>query len=457
MDAKHHILIVDDEPEFRELLSSRLTRKGYQVFEAGDGLEALEWIKNTSVQLVLLDLKMPRMDGMTFLQICKETHPSIQVIVLTAHGSIETAIEAMKKGAYDYLTKPYQLKDLDSLITKALEQQKREEASRQASNEDRTEGKMPAFIAESPVMKALVSTAERIAQTPYPVLLTGESGTGKEVFAQFIWKKSVRHDKPFIPINMGAIPETMLESELFGHEKGAFTGAISQKKGLVEMADQGTLFLDEIGDMPYALQVKLLRFLESGEYRRVGGNTVRTVDTRIIAATNLNLAQKVDDGQFRSDLYYRLKVVDLEIPPLCKRQGDILPLASFFLKRLQQNQITKFFDKEAEDALLQYHYPGNVRELAHIVERGAVLSLGQYISASDLFPTHTLAKMKTGEAESPLAMLEVNKIESLRDLEKLHIAHMLQVTDWNKTKAAERLGISVRNLYRKIEEYQIKP
>ncbi|MGD8192059.1 sigma-54-dependent transcriptional regulator [Brevibacillus ginsengisoli] len=454
MNYNQHILVVDDEPEYRKLLSSRLTRKGYTVYEAGDGLEALEYIKQSSVQLVLLDLKMPRMDGMTFLQICKETHPFIQVIVLTAHGTIETAIEAIKMGAYDYLTKPYQLKDLDSLILKALDQQHTEEEGQQSKQESCAEG---TFVAESPVMKALVSTAERIAQTSYSVLLTGESGTGKEVFAHYIWEKSLRHDKPFIPINMGAIPESVLESELFGHEKGAFTGAIQQKQGLVEMADKGTLFLDEVGDMPYPLQVKLLRFLESGEYRRVGGNTLKRVDTRIIAATNMNLEQKVEDGSFRSDLYYRLKVVDLEIPPLRQRREDILPLANFFLHRLHRNHISKNLTKEAAEALMQYHYPGNVRELAHIVERGAVLSLGQHISPSDLFPNHSFTNVEEVNPPAHSAIEGEEQIEPLKDLEKLHITRALQITDWNKTKAAEKLGISVRNLYRKIEEYAIKP
>jgi two-component system NtrC family response regulator/two-component system response regulator AtoC len=306
-------------------------------------------------------------------------------------------------------------------------------------------------------MKQLVATALRIALSDSPVLLTGESGTGKEVFAHYLFENSPRHDKPFVPINMGAIPETMIESELFGHEKGAFTGAITQKKGLVELADQGTLFLDEIGDMPLPLQVKLLRFLETGEFRRVGGNTLRRVNVRIIAATNAELEQKVHDGQFRSDLYYRLKVVDMIIPPLRNRKEDILPLAYFFLDRYKRSNAAKTLTEEVKRYLLNYSYPGNVRELGHMIERGTILSLNEQIGVTDIFQfPPQMTDVQPERSPSPLQDGGTEVI-SLKEMEKSHISKILLQSDWNKTKAADLLGISVRNLYRKIEEYGLRP
>lgn len=449
------ILIVDDEAEFRQLLTSRLSRKGYHVSEAEDGQQALEFIISRSIHLILLDLKMPNMDGMTFLHQCMEIRKDIQIIILTGQGTIESAIEAMKRGAYDYLSKPYNLKELEALITKALERQSLQEENRQLKQVLSSQSKPPCFIAESPAMKNVVATALRVAQSDSPVLLTGESGTGKEVIAHYIFEKSLRHDKPFIPINMGAVSETMMESELFGHEKGAFTGAIVQKKGIVELADQGTLFLDEIGDMPYPLQVKLLRFLEMGEFRRVGGNTLHRVNVRIIAATNAELERRVQKGQFRSDLYYRLKVMDMIIPPLRIRKDDILPLAYFFLDRYKRDKATKTLTEEAKQYLLNYSYPGNVRELGHMVERGVILSSDENVEVTDLFqlpPPMTDVQLK--HTSPPLQDVD-KQVLSLKELEKFHIFKILQHSKWNKTKTADLLGISVRNLYRKIEEFQI--
>ncbi|WP_027415151.1 sigma-54-dependent transcriptional regulator [Aneurinibacillus terranovensis] len=463
MHSERNILIVDDEPKFRQLLSSRLTRKGYRVEEAGNGLEALECLNRQTIDLILLDLKMPDMDGMAFLEIYKQKPFSAEVIVLTGHGTIETAIEAMKYGAFDYITKPYNLKDLEIIIQNAFNKAESPETEDHSNMEEAPiQEERTSVIAESAVMKELILAAERVARTDSPILLTGESGTGKDLMARYIFENSTRKNQPFIPINMGAIAEMMLESELFGHEKGAFTGAVSQKKGLVELADTGTLFMDEIGDMPYPLQVKLLRFLESGEFRRVGSNTLRRVNVRIIAATNVNIEQKVVDGEFRADLYYRLNVVDLTIPPLRERRQDILPLAHFFLQKLTRHMGPKVLAEETKQALMVYQYPGNVRELAHIIERAIILSPGTTIHVKDLF----LGKVRWDVSSQAPEIVQVREIRldesgqessySLKEMEKHHIERVLHMVNWNKTRAAEQLGISVRNLYRKIEEYELK-
>ncbi|MEJ8545515.1 sigma-54-dependent transcriptional regulator [Brevibacillus borstelensis] len=458
MHLDKSILLVDDEQEYRQLLSARLTRKGYRVWEAGDGAEALARVASDHIHLILLDLKMPGMDGLTFLKLCKQSAPRVQVIVVTGHGTIETAIEAMKSGAYDYLTKPYNLSELEALLEKALEKQQLEEENTQLKEALSAAGKAAPIIAVSSVMKELLSTAAKLAQTDFPVLLKGESGTGKDVIARFIFENSARNGRAFVPINMGAIPETMLESELFGHEKGAFTGAVSPKKGLVEIAHQGTLFLDEIGDLPYPLQVKLLRFLETGEFRRIGSNRLQQVNVRIIAATNVDLERRVEEGSFRADLYYRLHVVDICLPPLRERREDILPLAEHFLKRLERKYSAKALSERAKAALQEYSYPGNIRELAHMIERGLVLSKGECIDAADLFPQQ-LHQADGGLRQASAETQDAGEtaVYSLKQMECRHIREVLRLSNWNKTRAAKALGISVRNLYRKIEEYGLRP
>ncbi|USG64522.1 sigma-54 dependent transcriptional regulator [Brevibacillus ruminantium] len=452
------ILLVDDEQDYRQLLSARLTRKGYRVWEAGDGTEALARVASDHIQLILLDLKMPGMDGLTFLKRCKQSAPWVQVIVVTGHGTIETAIEAMKSGAYDYLTKPYNLNELEALLEKALEKQQLEEENTQLKEALSASGKAAPIIAVSSVMKELLSTAVKLAQTDSSVLLRGESGTGKDLVARFIFENSPRSGRAFVPINMGAIPDAMLESELFGHEKGAFTGAVSPKKGLVEIAHQGTLFLDEIGDLPYPLQVKLLRFLETGEFRRIGSNRLQQVDVRIIAATNVDLERRVEEGSFRADLFYRLHVVDICLPPLRERQEDILPLAEHFLKRLERKYQAKALSEQAKAALAEYSYPGNIRELAHMIERGLVLSKNECIEAADLFPQQLhQAASDWRQASTETKDAGDTEMYSLKQLECQHIRKVLSLSNWNKTRAAKALGISVRNLYRKIEEYGLRP
>ncbi|MBW5469396.1 response regulator [Brevibacillus formosus] len=459
MHADTRILIVDDEADFRHLLTSRLKRKGYTTLEASDGINAQQLVTSETIHVILLDLKMPGMDGLSFLQWCKEASPAIQIIVVTGHGTIETAIEAMKRGAYDYLTKPYNLNELEVLISKALEKQQLTEENQQLREALSTNGKTTfQIVAESPKLKEVLATAKRVASTDFLVLLKGESGTGKDVIARLIYECSERASEAFVPINLGAIPETMLESELFGHEKGAFTGATAQKKGLVEIAHLGTLFLDEVGDLPFPLQVKLLRFLETGEFRRIGSPTLHKVDVRIIAATNADLEKKVEEGTFRSDLYFRLHVMDITIPPLTQRKEDILPLSAFFLNRLKRKYPVKPLSLKAQAALLAYSFPGNVRELAHMIERAVVLAKGVEIEDKDLFPheqpvRHNPSDRKLLSSAEP----EEEEVFLLKNVEREHIKHVLDVLQWNKTKTAEKLGISVRNLYRKIEEYELRP
>ncbi|MGG4451949.1 sigma-54-dependent transcriptional regulator [Brevibacillus porteri] len=459
MHADTRILIVDDEADFRHLLTSRLKRKGYFTFEAADGLSAQKLVTSETIHVILLDLKMPGMDGLSFLQWCKETSPAIQIIVVTGHGTIETAIEAMKRGAYDYLTKPYNLNELEVLISKAVEKQLLTEENQQLREALSTNGKTTfQIVAESPKLKEVLATAKRVASTDFLVLLKGESGTGKDVIARLIYEWSERASEAFVPINLGAIPETMLESELFGHEKGAFTGATAQKKGLVEIAHLGTLFLDEVGDLPFPLQVKLLRFLETGEFRRIGSPILHKVDVRIIAATNADLEKKVEEGTFRSDLYFRLHVMDITIPPLVERREDILPLSAFFLNRLKRKYSVKPLSVKAQAALLAYSFPGNVRELAHMIERAVVLAKGQEIDDKDLF-SHEQPVPHNPSDRKLISSAETGEEEAflLKNVEREHIKHVLDVLQWNKTRTAEKLGISVRNLYRKIEEYELRP
>ncbi|NMA68526.1 MAG: sigma-54-dependent Fis family transcriptional regulator, partial [Desulfitobacterium sp.] len=444
--------------------------------------------------------RLPDGDGLTLLQEIKKQQPELQVIMLTGHGTLESAIEAMKAGAFDYLTKPCNLSELELTLQKALEQRKllvENTGLKQVVHRQNTE---PQIIGSSLALQSLMELTRKIAQTDTPVLLQGESGTGKDLFARALHTWSPRSSQAYIPLNSGAVQENLMESELFGHGKGAFTGASSVKLGLVEMADQGTLFLDEIGEMSLNLQVKLLRFMETGEFRRVGDNRLRRVDVRIVAATNRNLLEEVEGGTFRKDLYYRLSGMIIEIPPLRERKEDILELAEFFLqkesknpprgknlmgeKNLRLNSEYKL-SPEAKEALLAYDFPGNVRELAHLMERGKILAEGNVIKLQDLWPNNqekgfqdgsentrdgsqeeqNLERNRDNESSSggPNNLAKDNYLEdsggnlenypTLADLEKRHILATLEKVQGNRNQAAKLLGISVRNLYRKIDEY----
>ncbi|MFV9511308.1 sigma-54-dependent transcriptional regulator [Tepidibacillus sp. LV47] len=452
MEPSIRILVVDDEEDLLQLLVQRLKRKGYQVDGALSGEEAVKKMREIYYDVGIFDIKMPGMDGIELLKEAKKLIFDMEVIMLTGHGTVETAIEAMKSGAYDYLTKPYNLSELDVIIQKAIEKKQLFEENQRLKEVLQSEGSQFEIIGEHPKLKMLLEMTKRVAKSHVPVLIEGESGTGKELIARAIHAWSDRANQPFIAINSGALMENLLESELFGHAKGAFTGAISEKKGLVEMAHKGTLFLDEIGEMPLPLQVKLLRFLESGEFRRVGDNQLRKVDVRLVAATNRNLEKEIEMGKFREDLYFRLNVMKLIVPPLRERKSDIPLLAQYFLKKSQTYYGEKKLSKEALQALSQYHFPGNVRELSHLIERGVLLSMGKIIQAYDIFPQGINSNLNEEEKNE-----EKGELISLEELERQHIERVLKECDWNKTKASQILGISLRNLYRKIETYQLEP
>ncbi|MGC5326315.1 sigma-54-dependent transcriptional regulator [Brevibacillus sp. SYSU BS000544] len=438
------LLIVDDENDLVGLLVKRLSRQGYEVHSAETAEDALALLKQQLFHIAIYDIRLPKMDGISLLKETKKIAPETEIIMLTGHGTIETAIEAMKLGAFDYLTKPYNLSELELTIKKA-EENKRLKAKNDSMKKIIQQQNHFRIIGESPVFKEVIHLTRSIAESDIPVLIEGESGTGKELFAKALHYWSSRREEPFVAVNSGALSEQLLESELFGHVRGAFTGANQEKKGLVEAADGGTLFLDELGEMPLALQIKLLRFLELGEFRRVGDVRERKVKVRVVAATNRNMETEVGRGNFREDLFYRLNVVKLTIPPLRKRKEDIPLLIQYFMD--QKKSSVKALSENALAALQQYDYPGNVRELNHLIERGRLLSSGGTIEAADLL----LPTQKSSEGQ-----LKEGELCTLEEVEKEHIGHVLMRMKWSKTKAAEILGISLRNLYRKIEQYGLK-
>jgi DNA-binding NtrC family response regulator len=437
---KISLLLVDDEAAFRQLLQKRFQRKGYQVVAAGDGQEALEFIREEHFDVGLFDLKMPGLDGLELMEQVKKFQPELQVLIITGHGTIESAIKAMKLGAYDYLTKPGNLEEIELLIEKAYEKKKLVQQNLDLREALKRSKLRRPIIGQSERLKSVLIIIKKVAPTDSTVLIEGESGTGKELVAEHIHFLSRHQDNPLIVINAGALPAQLLESELFGHAKGAFTGAVEEKKGLVEVADKGTLFLDEIGEMDLGLQVKLLRFLETGEVRRVGDNKIRKVDVRIVAATNRKLEEEVRKGNFREDLYYRLNVIKILVPALHQRREDIPVLAAHFLQQYDKSG-EKQLSQEALVALQNYQFPGNIRELANLIQRGTILASGPTITKEDLF----------GGVFEP-----TEQAVTLKDMERRHIEQILGIVNGNKTKAAEMLDISVRNLYRKLKEYNLE-
>jgi two-component system, NtrC family, response regulator AtoC len=439
------LLVVDDEQDLIELLVHRLKRKGYEVDFSLSAEDAIPLLKNHYYDVAIYDIRLPKMDGISLLKETKNIQPDIQVLMLTGHGTIETAIEAMKSGAFDYLGKPYNLSELELTITKALENKSLKEKNENMRKIIRKQNDFE-IVGQNARFKELLELTKRVANADIPVLIEGESGTGKELFAKALHYWSSRSDDAFVAVNSGALPEQLLESELFGHVKGAFTGANQDKKGLVEAADGGTLFLDELGEMPLVLQVKLLRFLETGEFRKVGDVRERKVNVRVVAATNRNLEKEVAEGNFRQDLYYRLNVLKLTILPLRERKDDVPLLIDHFINTRVSHE-KKALTANALSALQDYQFPGNVRELCHIIERGLLLSKGNKIEVEDLMlPNYSKREERFAE---PIPC-------KLEDLEKNHIEKVLAEFDWNKTKAAEILGISLRNLYRKIEQFELK-
>jgi len=455
MSIKRNILITDDEQSQRLILSGYLKQKGYNIFEAASGDEALKIAGNNLIDIVLSDFRMPDMNGIDLLIKLKEKNPEIAVVIITAFGTVENAVKAMKEGAFDYLTKPVDLDELDLIVKRVFERMHLISENKLLKEQLQDKNKISGIVAYSDKMEKILSTALRVADSKATVLLRGESGTGKEVLAKAIHYSSRRKDNPFIAVNCAALNENLLESELFGHEKGAFTGADKQKRGRFEIADGGTLFLDEIGDLPLSTQVKLLRVLQEEQFERVGGTQTIGVDVRVITATNKNLEEMIKEGKFREDLYYRINVVSVTIPPLRDRKEDIIHLINHFICKYksESGKENLEFSREATDLLMKYNYPGNIRELENIVHHSVVLARGNVISSSDL-PQNLI---NSGVKENSF---EANSNETLPEqvekLEKMLVLNALKRTNNNQLRAAKLLGISERNLRYRLEKWGLK-
>jgi two-component system response regulator HydG len=441
------LLIADDDPGLRESLERTLTREGYRVVLASDGRAALERVQAGGVDLIVTDLKMPGLTGLELLRAAKALMPDVDVILLTAFGTVEEAVKAMKDGAYDFLTKPFRREQLIKLIDKALERRDLIEQNRALKSqlEDlRAKGQM---IGASPSFRRMMTLIEQIADSSATVLIQGESGTGKELVARTIHERSPRRNGPFVAVNCAALPETLLESELFGYEKGAFTGAAGRKEGRFELANAGTLFLDEVGDLSLVTQPKILRVLQEGEFERLGGTRSLQVDVRIVAATNQDVADMVKEKRFREDLYYRLNVITIRVPPLRERHEDIRVLAQHFLRVYAAKNGRKLdgFSGEAVERLESYAWPGNVRELENLVERSVVLARKDRIDAEDL-PEEVMG-VKRPPRDAILELVGT----PLADIERRLLDETLRITGGNKTQAAKLLGIDVRTVARKLE------
>lgn len=444
--ALYRILVVDDEENQRDMLAGSLKKQGYSVEAAESGKVALELAGQKHFELALVDLKMPEMDGIELLERLKEQNPEMQVIMMTAYKTVESAVEAMQKGAYHYISKPINLDELKLDIKKALNNQRIIIENRYLKEELEQQYKDLKIIGGSKAITDVLSTVARVAPTDSTVLIRGESGTGKELVARAIHALSQRKDEKFIPVSCAALPETLLESELFGYEKGAFTGAFKKKEGRFELADGGTLFLDEIGDIPLETQVKLLRVIESQEFDRLGGKDTLKVDVRIISATNQDLEKKIKEKTFREDLYYRLNVISIFIPPLRERKEDIITLVEHFIEKSNRKcgRDVKGITQRAKEILFNYDWRGNVRELENIIERGIVLSRGEALDEEDL------SSLSFGRRKGMPSDL------SLKEMEKSHILNVLEKTDWNLGQAAEMLGIHRNTLRLKMKEYGVE-
>lgn len=447
---KRKILIADDEPNMIWALKRALTKEGYEVLSVENGEEAVKTFEKEEPDLVILDLKMPKMDGMEALKAIKEINHKVPVMMITAHGTTKVAVEAMKMGALDYILKPFDIEELRVTIRKALEYKTLNDEVRYLRGKLREESNQ--IIYKSRVMDDLMKMVYKVAPTDATVLIQAESGTGKELIANVIHEYSNRHKGPLIKINCGALPENLLESELFGYEKGAFTGATSRKKGKFELAHGGTIFLDEIGEISEAMQVKLLRVLQEKEFQRVGGEETIKGDFRVIAATNKNLHEMVDRGEFREDLYYRLNVIPIHIPPLRERREDIPLLVDYFIERYcrQMGKPKMSISKSALEKMMNYEWKGNIRELQNIVERGVILSYGSEIT-EDILPNDIRNASNTISSNFILPEEGV----SLEEVERSFIIQALERTGYNQTRAAKLLGITRHTLMYRLEKYNI--
>ncbi len=458
---KHKILVVDDEKSMREFLEIMLRRDGYEVDTAEDGLEALEKIERRFFDAVICDVKMPGADGFAVLRKARETWADTAVIMITAYGSTQAAVEAMKQGALDYITKPFKVDEIRIVIERALERKTLERQNKLLKKQLSGWDTRSQIIGESKAMLRIFELMKKVADTPTNILLTGESGTGKELVAKAVHYESNRREHPFVTIHCGAIPENLIESELFGHIKGSFTGAIQNKMGLLEMADGGTVFLDEVGEIPPAMQVKLLRFIQERTFRRVGCTENISVNVRIICATNKDLEEEIEAGRFREDLYYRLNVIQIQLPPLRQRKEDIPLLAEHFVKKYASalNRRISGIAPEAMERLVQYGYPGNVRELENILERAVALENSSVITAAalpaDLVHGARRPWSHANRAVNPFRLPEegVHLEDLVEDIEKRLIRQALERTGGVKKKAAELLHVSFRSFRYRLEKY----
>jgi two-component system, NtrC family, response regulator HydG len=439
--------VADDDPGLRESLERTLTREGYRVVLASDGRAALERVQAGGVDLIVTDLRMPGLTGLELLRAAKAIMPDVDVILLTAFGTVEEAVKAMKDGAYDFLTKPFRREQLIKLVDKALERRdliEQNKALKKQLEDIRAKGQM---IGASPAFRRMLTLVEQVADSSATILIQGESGAGKELVARTIHERSGRRAGPFVAVNCAALPETLLESELFGYEKGAFTGAVGRKEGRFELAGGGTLFLDEVGDLSLVTQPKILRVLQEGEFERLGGTRTIQVDVRIVAATNQDLAEMVKDKRFREDLYYRLNVITVRVPPLRERHEDVRLLAQHYLRVYAAKNGRKLegFSNEALERLESYKWPGNVRELENLIERTVLLARKDRIDAEDL--PEEVAGVKRPPRDAILELIGT----PLAEIEQRLLDETLRITGGNKTQAAKLLGIDVRTVARKLE------
>ncbi|MCD6281346.1 MAG: sigma-54-dependent Fis family transcriptional regulator [Deltaproteobacteria bacterium] len=440
------VLVVDDEVGIRESIKRILGRQGFDVITASNGEDAFKIIRKQDIDLLITDIRMAGMDGVDLLKVCKSVSPTTEVIMITGYASVDTAVETMKLGAYDYITKPFKKAELLKAVNKAIEKQTLSLDNIQLKKRLEELDKGMLVGVSSPKMREVIDLVQQVAPSQATVLILGESGTGKEVIANLIHRMSPRGSRPMVKVNCAALPETLIEAELFGYEKGAFTGAVSSREGRFEAADMSTIFLDEVGEIPPEVQVKLLRILQEGKLERLGSNKTVTVDTRIIAATNKDLETMVKQGGFREDLYWRLNVISIHLPPLRERKEDIPALVQYFLTRFarKNNKDIKGIETKAMDALLGYEWPGNVRELENVIERCVVLDRDLVIATDDL--PSDLVKDETRKIDHVTIKLGT----PLEEVEKILMEEALRYTKGDKNLAAKLLGVSTRTLYRKL-------
>jgi DNA-binding NtrC family response regulator len=454
------ILIVEDKDSLRQMLATAIKKSGYAVDEANDGPVAIEKIRKRPYHLVITDLRLPNLSGLEVLRAQREVDAAIPVLIMTAFGTIEEAVEAIKDGAFDFLTKPVDISHLSLLIERALQHRILQLENTLLKEEAQERYGIPRIIGESAAIQRVSSDIQRVAPTDATVLLTGESGTGKEVFSRAIHQLSPRRDKPFVTVNCAAIPDTLIENELFGHEKGSYTGATARKAGKFELADQGTIFLDEIGELHISVQAKVLRVIEEQSFERIGGLETLRVNTRVIAATNRNLQEQVERKEFRQDLFFRLSVFPIHIPPLRERTSDLRLLAQFFVDKFARDLHRQGLQLSAEaaQAIDNYSWPGNVRELQNTIERAVILTDGKQIELRNL----NFAFQRTSTADDFAHVFDLSGSLSdvagraTRTAERSKLRQALELTNWNKTKAAEMLEVSYKTLLSKVKEYELE-